>query len=117
MIFTLKNRKIQTLKYKWRTNHADVVGEVYSIDNSFYANKLKYNTTYNSEIYAVEASDAIEPTDEKAKILLRYSSNNMSAAVAYKEKYGVVVLGFPFETIVDEKSKNSLMKAVFQFFE
>ena len=105
------------LKYKHRTNHADVTGDVYSVNNLFRMNALKYNTKYNPEIYTVEAPDAVEPFGDKAKTIFRYGSNNTSAAVAYKNKYAVIVLGFPFETILSEKSKNDLIQLILNFFE
>lgn len=105
------------LKYKYRTNHADNVGDVYSVDKLFNLNELQYNTISNSKIYSVEAPDALESADKNAKTILRYRSNNMSAAVAYKNKYAVVALGFPFETINSEKTKNNLMHLIIDFFE
>jgi len=47
--------------------------------------------------------------------VLRYTENNTSAGVAYKGKYGVVVLGFPFETIESEAMRHQLMKAIISY--
>jgi hypothetical protein len=57
----------------------------------------------------VEGADALEPFDSTATTLFRYSENNMSAGVAYLGEYGVVSLGFPFETIVVPEMRDEIM--------
>jgi len=104
------------LKYKFRTSNADVVGKVHSVDSNFNLNTFAFNTEYSPEIYTVEAPNAIEPANDEAKTIFRYSSNNTSAAVAYKSNYKVFVCGFPFESILTEKSRNEYMKVILDFF-
>ncbi len=106
------------LKFKLKTGHAAKIGKVYSVDNSFmpFKSQLEFNTTYNDSIYKVEAPDEIAPVNG-SQILLRYLENNFSAAVGYKGNYGVVALGFPFETIPGEKQRNVLMKSVLNYLE
>jgi hypothetical protein len=44
---------------------------------------------------------------------MRYATNNQSAAVVYNGKdYRSMVMGFPFETILDKAQRDSLMKGV-----
>lgn len=107
-----------TLKYFLRTNHAVKNGEVFVTDSTFKSiiTEFNFNTSYNPNIYTVEAPDAIEPADSLAYTIFRYKENNMSAAVAYDGPYKVVVFGFPFETILNEESRNRTMRAVFDFF-
>jgi hypothetical protein len=107
-----------TLKYYHRTNHAAKNGNVFVSDTGFnqIITDLKFNTSYHKNIYTVEAPDAIEPADSLATTIFRYKENNMSAAVAYKGPYKVVIFGFPFETILDPDSRNMTMKAIFTFF-
>ncbi len=106
-----------TLKYFWRTDHAATTGGITSIDSIFKSiiPDLEFNTNYHPDIYTVEAPDAIEPSTPQARTLLRYSENNISAAVGYRGEYGVVVLGFPFETIIDENDRNRMMQAVLEY--
>jgi hypothetical protein len=108
-----------TLKYFWRTNHAVKNGNVYAVDSTFSSiiPNFSFNTAYNPDIYTVEAPDAIEPSESGAATILRYTENNMSAAVGYCGDYDVIVFGFPFETISDEKERLQVMQAVFRFFE
>ena len=47
---------------------------------------------------------------------MRYATNNQSAAVAYNgSDYRSVVMGFPFETILDAEQRHSLMEGVLDF--
>jgi len=106
----------ETLKYFWRTNHAARTGGIFSIDSLFTCPAFEFNTNYHPEIYTVEAPDAIEPAHLNAKTILRYSENNMSAAVTYKGNYKIVAFGFPFETILNQKNRDRVMKAVLNYF-
>jgi hypothetical protein len=105
------------LKYIFRTHHADKVGKVHSVDNEFFKGKIEYNSDFSPLIYTVEAPDAIEPADKQAKTILRYSSNSTSAGIAYKDKYAVVALSFPLETIVNQNQRSELLKAILSFLE
>jgi len=104
------------LKFKWSNGYADKLGKVYSIPSSFNKDSMliNYNTELNDSIYAVEAPDALYPFDG-SEIIMRYSENNFGAGVGYKKDYGVVVLGFPFETILDERTRNNFMKYVLDY--
>ena len=104
-------------KYKWRTSNASRLGEFYFMDQDFAEidEPFTFNTGYHPEIYTVEGADALEPADSTATTLIRYTENNMSAAVAYQENYGIVALGFPFETIIGEKERDKIMKQILSF--
>ncbi|MDO8548731.1 MAG: fibronectin type III domain-containing protein, partial [Ignavibacteria bacterium] len=105
------------LKFKWSNGYADKLGKVYSIPSSFTEDSLSinYNTELNDRIYAVEAPDALYPFDG-SETILRYSENHFGAGVGYKKDYGVIVLGFPFETILKEDERNQLMNLVIKYF-
>lgn len=107
------------LKYQWRTNHAVTNGAVVSVNKNFMESEsFSFNKQLGTKMYMVEAPDAIEPASETSAVtLLRYPENNTSAAVGYKDNYGVVVLGFPFETICTQKMRNKLMKSVIEYLE
>jgi hypothetical protein len=108
----------EVLKFKLKTGHAVKIGNVFSVNNNFLTlkNMIEFNTSFNDSIYKVEAPDELGSV-KGSEVLLRYSENNFSAAIGYKEKYGVVSLGFPFETIMGEKQRNMLMKSVLNYLE
>jgi len=105
------------LKYKWRTGHAAVTGNVKSVFSPFPQLKGNYHfyNKLNPDVYAVESPDAIEPAGDGGHTVFRYSENNISAGVAYSGNYKTCVLGFPFETISDEAQRNQLMQEVLDF--
>ena len=115
-ILWISNFAKDVLKFKFDAGYASENGEVESIDESF-LNKhqqIQFNTELNDSIYAVEAPDAILP-DKDGKTILRYSENKFSAGVAFKGNYGAIVLGFPFETILNESTRNDLMKGILNY--
>lgn len=103
------------LKIKLGAAHAAKTGKV-TVLNNFAENleNFSYCSEMNKNIYSVEAPDAVNPTKE-SKTFLRYSENLFSAGTAYKNSYGVIVTGFPFETITDETARNRFMKSVLDF--
>ncbi len=106
------------LKYKLDTDHASKTGEVFSDDQSFLPkfDTFNFNTGLNNKIYATTAPDAIEKING-SKTILRYKENQFPAATAYKNKYGVVVFGFPFETILEQKVRDEVMKSVLEYLD
>jgi len=106
------------LHFKPRTSHAVKTGKAYATDyvSSLLEGKYIFNTGYNSNIYSVEAPDAIEPSDKTALCALRYSENNTSAGVIYAGKYKTFILGFPFEAITSEMERSKMMKQIIEFF-
>lgn len=107
------------LKYKWRVGRAAVDGKVKSVQSPFQSlsGKYEYYSKLNSESYAAESPDAIEPVGANSHTIFRYSENNLSAGVAYEGKYKTLILGFPFETIKSEEERNKLMKGVLSFMD
>jgi hypothetical protein len=105
------------LKFSHANSYADKVGKVYSVPSSFTAENflINYNKELNDSIYAVEAPDALYPFDG-SEIILRYSENHFGAGTGYKKDYGVVVLGFPFETIINEEDRSKFMQFVLRYF-
>ncbi len=107
------------LHFNPSTNHAVKKGDVYTTDyaTGVVDGEWEFNTSYHTDIYTVEAPDAIEPVGENAITAFRYNENNTSAGVVYNGDYKVVVLGFPFETIKDESKHAELMQQMLRFFE
>ncbi|MFZ2323871.1 MAG: hypothetical protein WAV89_09255 [Ignavibacteriaceae bacterium] len=106
----------EVLKFKLKTGHAVKIGDVFSANNNFLPaeSKLEFNTNFNDSIYRVEAPDELGSV-KGSEVLLRYSENNFSSAVGYSGDYGVVNFGFPFETIIGEKQRTAVMKAVLNY--
>ena len=104
------------LKFKLKTGHAAKTGKVFSVADNFYPTKniIEFNTTFNDSIYKVEAPDELGAVKE-SEVLLRYSENNFSSAIGYKDKYGVVAFGFPFETILGENNRVTIMNSVLKY--
>lgn len=76
----------------------------------------RYCNTPNPHIYCAERVNGMTPADKKASSVLRYTDNNIGAAVAYDGDYRNFVMGFPFETILDESSRDQLMGEILGFF-
>jgi len=104
------------LGYALRTNHAVQNGHVRVIhpDLMDRVPDVTFNTDHVSDVYRVESPDAIEPRGD-AVTIMRYADNNMSAATGRVGPGGVVVLGFPFETIHDAAVRDRLMAALLDF--
>lgn len=75
-----------------------------------------FNKEPSEKCYGVESPGSIVPYGKDAFIAMRYVTNNQSAAVAYNgTKYRTFVMGFPFETIMDEAERHSLMRGVLNY--
>lgn len=107
------------LKFKFRTSKASIVGGLKVVNSPFRVFKksdLNYFDQPNSISYYVESPDAIEPNGENCYTIVRYSENNLSAAIAFSGKYKICAFGFPFETIQSEKERTKMMEAILLFF-
>ncbi|MDR0540617.1 MAG: xanthan lyase [Dysgonamonadaceae bacterium] len=107
----------EVLRYQWRTGHAAVTGKVKSVTSpitQFKGNYQFYNQL-NTEFYAVESPDAVEPAGEGSYTVFRYSENNLSAGVAFSGDYKVCVLGFPFEALREEAERDQFMRNLLEF--
>ena len=104
-------------KFKWRTSNASRLGKIYSMDPRFAEmnEQFRFNTNIHPSLYTVEGADALEPVDSTAITLMRYSENNMSAGVAFRGRYGIVALGFPFETMVDQETRDIIMRKTLNY--
>ena len=107
------------LHFNWRTGHASKGGGFYATDYArrWLKGNWNFNVGFNPEIYSVEAPDGIEPAGPSAFCAFRYSENNVSAGIVYKGKYRIVALGIPFETILDDSGRYTLMEQILNFFE
>jgi hypothetical protein len=106
----------EVLHTTWVTDHAARTGKVTSVSPPFLqpGEWTAFHSDPDREMYGVESPDAIGPANG-AKLVLRYTENQFGAATAFKGEYGVVVFGFPFETIVGADKRNEVMRAVVSF--
>ncbi len=104
------------LKYKLATDHAVRIGKVYSNGGIVFPKdfKIDFNTSLNDSIYAAEAPDALGEING-SKTILRYYESDTGAGIAYKENYGVVAFGFPFETILGKEKQKEVMRFILSY--
>ncbi|MDE6269596.1 MAG: xanthan lyase, partial [Muribaculaceae bacterium] len=111
----------EVLGYQWRVGQATVESGVYGVPTPFKAftgGEWFFNNQLSEDCYAVESPDSFfAPDKEHGCTLMRYSENNLVAAIAFAPgKYRTVVLGFPFETVRGVHSRASMMRQVLDFF-
>ncbi len=108
----------ETLKCTWITGHASRTGQVIAGDTAFFPARttLQFSASENDSIYAVESPEALGPV-RGGKTLLRYADNLFSAGIGFKGDYNIVVLGFPFETVVSASQREMLMGSILRYLE
>ncbi|HEX2866473.1 MAG TPA: N-acetylmuramoyl-L-alanine amidase [Ignavibacteriales bacterium] len=106
----------KVLKFTLDADHASKNGEVETTASSKLQlpEKFSFNTELSSSMYGVEAPDAINPLGG-SQTILRYGENSFPAGVAYKKACGIVLFGFPFESVLTEKERNSIMAGVLNY--
>jgi hypothetical protein len=106
----------KVLHFDWSVGHATRSGIVYSTHPSFFPKDkhFSFSTELNRDMYTVESPDAIVPSDGSQQ-LLRYEGNQFGAAIGYRKTYGVVAMGFPFETILNGAVRSELMHGVLDY--
>lgn len=111
----------EVLGYHWRVGQASVEGNAYEVVSPFKAfdkGVFDFYTNLNSDSYAVESPDSFFAANENGATIMRYGENNLVAATAMaRPEYRTVVIGFPFESIIDGSQRNTLMKQILNFFE
>ena len=107
------------LGYKFHTYYGSFTGKVHSFKNAI---PLRYELSIvskpNPKVYCVENPDGIDPASDKAKTVLRYTGNEVGAAVFFQGNgYRSASFGFPFETVKDSRSVKKLFEGCFSYFE
>ena len=113
----------KVLGYKWLTGFGSYTSQVAPI-----VNKLKnfegvdapmeYWSKINEEFYCCENPDGILPADGNGAIVLRYTRNEVPAAVFYAPgTYKVCSFGFPLETLKDSKDITAVLRNSLEFIE
>ncbi len=108
---------IKKLKYTFQSDNATITGAINSVDEHFGAvdDTLYFKMNPDFNYYGITSCDAIAPVNGSHTIY-RYSENNKSAIVAYKGKYKLIIMGFPFENIIGDDNKKKLLKNFMNFF-
>ncbi len=110
------------LGYKWVRNRAGRTGEVNMVESEMIGTTdnegFRFYNEINQERYCVETPDGISPNSTKTgSTFMRYSDTKMPAGVCYEGKgYRTVSLGFPLETLKQEKDINDIIKITLDFF-
>lgn len=73
-----------------------------------------YHDAPGRDHYLVEAPDALAPAGDDAFAVMRYAGNGRIAGVASASGRSFV-LGFPFESLSDERQRERLMRDVLEF--
>ncbi len=77
---------------------------------------IHFNREPSRDYYPVESPGCIAPYGRDAFIAMRYPTNNQVAAVGYDGKdYRSVVMAFPFESILSDGERDSLMGGLLDF--
>lgn len=70
---------------------------------------------YSPKCYTVNSTDAIATASAGAYEMMRYPSSGLPAAVGYRGEHSTFVMGFPFESITDEDSRDTLLSDIMNF--
>jgi hypothetical protein len=76
-----------------------------------------FNAEHSPTIYRVDAPDAIGPAGPASRTLFRYAENEISAGTLYQGNHKAVVLGFPFETILEPQVRVEMMRFILEFLD
>ncbi len=112
----------EVLGYKWVRNHGSRTGEVNISESERFGTEEGGPWNFHNEInpvsYCVESPDGISPVSTRTgSTIMRYSDTAIPAGVCFEGKgYRAVSLGFPIETLKEEKDINTIISTTLQFF-
>lgn len=112
----------EVLGYRWVRNNGSKTGTVRFVKSTrFDSSKSKtfgFHNTINEECYSVETPDGLAPASSKTgSTFLRYGDTDISAGICYEGKgYRTVCIGFPVETLKEEKNIDNIIKTTLEFF-
>ena len=111
----------EVLGYKWTRNYASRTGEVIFAESERAGTEKgeagRFHNTVNSVCYSVEAPDAIAPASKKGSTFLYYGDTGLSAGICHEGTgYRTVCLGFPIETLKDNRSIDNIITITLEFF-
>lgn len=112
----------EVLGYRWVRSNASRKGTVCLTECSRMgtedSDSFSFHNEINPDVYCVENPDAIGPASSKTgSSFLRYTDTKTSAGVCYEGKgYKAVSIGFPIETLKNEKDIDNIISVTLQFF-
>lgn len=75
-----------------------------------------YYSQLNEQHYAATKTDILTPTVNGAFPAMVYKDSNTCAAIAYQgNDYHAFTMGFPFECIIDQQTRERLMRGIINF--
>ena len=93
----------------------DVVTTASRMPSGFAVREYNFCRDYRPDYYKVGSVDGFAPANG-GKAIIRYTDTSMAAAIGYKgEDCSTFVMGFPFESVMDEQSRNLLMKDIVEY--
>lgn len=112
----------EVLGYKWVRNHGSKDGSARYVRSTRIGTRkgkpFDYHNTINEECYCVETPDGIAPVSSRTgSTFIRYADTDISAGVCYEGNgYRTVCIGFPLETLKEEKNIDHIIKTTLDFF-
>lgn len=93
----------------------DVVSTASRLPNGFTGREYRFCRDYRPDYYTVNSVDGFRAVGG-AKALMFYPDSRIAAAVGYKsEEHSTFVMGLPFESIVEQQSRDMLMKDIVEY--
>ena len=105
----------EVLGIKWISSRASRDGVVLPLPSG---TPLEFWNERNTQSYFIENPDGIRPCDNHGKLIYKYRSSNVGAAVQYQGSgYRAVTFGFPLETIKKPEDLRSVLQSALSFLD
>ncbi len=113
MCSTVQGEKF--LEEKLHLNYRGAVTDIEEDVVTGIKSNININRKPNREFYALPRPEILEPNG-KATAIMTYKKQRYSAGIGYNGKdYNCIVIGFPFESITNEKDRNKTMQAFIKY--
>ena len=112
----------EVLGYKWVRSNASRRGAVCLAESSRFGTEesgsFSFHNEINPDFYCVENPDGISPVSAKTgSSIMRYTDTGISAGVCFEGNgYRAVSIGFPIETLKEDKDINNIVSVTLEFF-
>lgn len=112
----------EVLGFKWVRNHGSKTGSVKYVKSTRIGTRngkaFGFHNKINEECYCVETPDGIAPASARtSSTFLRYADTDIPAGICHNGKgYKTVCIGFPLETIKEEKNIDHIINTTLDFF-
>lgn len=79
--------------------------------------EIEFYNNPNEKTFCTECPDGLLPASKNAKIFLLYSDTEIPAGICLTtDKYKAISIGFPIETIKEDKDLDTIIKTALKFF-